>query len=382
MRTIRWLVIGVLASLVVVSCGRGEQVTAEQIMEGMRHAREQTRDAHAVVEVVTSGTREDGRLVAETWLRKTDQTDAAGRPIAQSRVQVLEASKEELAGTEMVNDGTTVWISNPARNTVITGKLSELKHGEVGAQDPTAQMLRMQEQLQQILDGSNVEILAENEPQAGLDAWKVRLTPKPETAEQMQLGSLVETTLWVEHARYIPLKAVVDAGEAGKVEMTVRQIELDQGIDAARFTFTPPPGAEIVDAAELAKQARPTTTTLEDARASASFAVLAPGSLPEGVVLDEVQTLSMGGEAVIQNYSGPIAFSLVQTKGDRGFDAGDAPLGAQSEPVTVRGAQGTLVTNSGSEEGTLLRWQENGVTIIIAGTLSAEQAQAIAASLE
>ena len=385
MRTFRWLLVGLLASLLLASCAGQETVTAEQIMDGLKQARETTRDAHAVIEVVTSGTQQDGRFIAETWLRKSEQTDAAGTPIGQSGIKVLESSKQEFAGAEMVNDGTTVWISNPASNSVITGKLQDLKQGEVGAQDPTAQMLRMQEQLQQLLDGSNVEILAENEPVAGLDAWKVKLTPKPETAQAMQLGSQIETTLWVGHANYIPLKAVVSAGELGKVEATARQIAINQGLDAAQFTFTPPAGAEIVDAAELAQKARPQTTTLEDARASASFAVLAPASLPDGVRLDEVQTLSLDGEAVIQNYSGTIAFSLVQTKGQDGAGGvGEQgiPFGAKSETVTVRGQQGTLITGSGNEQGTLLRWQENGVTFIVAGTLSREQALAIAGSLQ
>ena len=382
MRTLRWLLIGLLASLVVVSCGQEDTMTAEQIMDGVKQARETIRDARAVVEVVSTGTREDGRFKAETWLRKSDQTDAAGKPIAQSRIKMLETSRAEFAGAEIVNDGTSVWIFSPERNSVMTGRLQDLKQGEIGAQDPAAQMLRMQEQLQQLLDGSNVEILAENEPVAGLDAWKVKLTPKPETAQQMQLGSLIETTLWVEHERFIPLKAVVDAGELGKLEATVQQIATNQGIDPAQFSFTPPAGAEIVDASELARQARPTTTTLEEARASASFPVLAPGSLPEGVILDEVQTLSLGGETVIQNYSGPLAFSLVQTMGQDAIGDSDAPFGAKSDAVTVRGQPGTLVTGGGSEQGTFLSWQENGVKLIIAGTLTPDQAQAIAGSLK
>ena len=381
MRTFRWLLVLALLSL-LGACAQGDTVTAEQIMEGMRKTRETTRDAHAVTEVVISGTEQDGRVVAEMWLHKTDQTDAAGMPITQARAKVLKSSMEEAVGSEVVNDGTTVSIWNPARNTVINGKLADFKGGNVGAQDPTAQMLQMQEQLQQLLDGSDVEIIAENEPVAGLDAWKVKLTPKPELTQQMQLGSLIETTLWIEHARYLPLKASISASEFGKVDMTVTTIDLDMAVDPALFVFTPPAGAKIVDAAELAKQSRPATTSLDDAKAGASFALLAPASLPEGVVLDEVQTLSMGAETVIQNYSGAISFSLVQSNGNDGPAGGDAPLGAASQSVTVRGQEGKLITGNSGDQGTLLRWQENGVTIIIAGTLSAEQAQELAAGLE
>jgi outer membrane lipoprotein-sorting protein len=385
MRIFRWLSVAILASLALVSCAQGEKVTAQQIMDGLKQTREKTRDAHAVAEVNTSGTQQDGHFVLETWLRKTDKTDALGKPIAQSHLKVIEASKAELKGTEMVNNGETVWLYNPAQNKVITGKLQDLQQGKVGAQDPTAQMMRMQEQLQQLLDGSQVEIVAEHQTIAQRDAWQVKLTPKPETAQQMQIGSLIETNLWVTRdndGRYIPLKAVINAGDLGKLEATVRQIVVDEGVDAQQFTFTVPAGAEVIDAAELAKQARPTTTNLDEARKSASFPVLSPSSLPAGAKLEEVQKLSMGGEAVIQNYGGAIEFSLVQTKGNGGFGERDAPFGAKTTPVTVRGQSGTLVSGSGQERGTLLRWQEHGVNIIIAGTLTPDQAQAIAASLK
>jgi outer membrane lipoprotein-sorting protein len=382
MLKIRWLMILLLATLVLASCARGDTVTAEQIMAGMTQARETTQSARAVVDISLSGSQQDAQALVEVWMRKSDRTDATGKPIPQLRARVLESSRSELVGSELVNDGRAVALWNPAANTAITGNVDDLKAGHVGAQDPMAQMLRMQEQLQQLLDGSNVVVVAENDPVAGMAAWKVRLTPKPELAEQMRLGSAIEVNLWVGHERYVPLKAVVSASEFGRGEVAVTEIELDQPIDPALFTFTPPPGARVIDAAELTRQARPATTTLESARSAASFPVLAPATLPDGVVLDEVQTLRMGGETVIQNYSGSLAFSLVQTRGDGSPDGRQAPLGATSQTVTVRGQEGTLITGSGAQQGSMLRWQEDGVTIIIAGTLSAEDALAIAAALE
>ena len=91
MRTLRWMLILVLATLMLAACGRGDTVTAEQIMEGMRQAREKTQDAHAVAEVITNGTQEDGRFAVEFWMSKSGEVDAAGKPIARSRAKVLEA---------------------------------------------------------------------------------------------------------------------------------------------------------------------------------------------------------------------------------------------------------------------------------------------------
>src|ERR671933_977563 len=110
MRLFRWIGVAVLASLALASCGKGETVTAQQIMDGLKQTRENTHDAHAVAEVVTTGTQQDGRFVVEAWMRKTGRTDALGKPVAQSHVKVLEASKDEMKGAELVNDGETLWL--------------------------------------------------------------------------------------------------------------------------------------------------------------------------------------------------------------------------------------------------------------------------------
>lgn len=383
MRFFRLTFTTILVALLLAACASGEKVTAQQIMDGLKQTRENTHDAHAKVVVSTTGTGDkDGNFTIELWLNKATATNAAGKALTQSHIKVLEASQPDLVGSELVNDGSTVWLYNPKQNKVITGKLSELQQGSVGAQDPTAQMMRMQSQLQQILDDSNVNIVANNDPVAGLDAWQVKLTPTTEAKDQLQIGSIVDTQLWVSHDRYIPLKVIVDAGDLGKIQAAVQEIQLDKGVSAAQFTFTPPAGAQVENAADLVKQAKPQTTTLDKARAATSFPLLVPATLPNGVSLQQVQTVSLGGESVIQNYDGAIDFSLVQTKGNGAFGQNDLPRGAKTQTVTVRGQEGTLVKGSGNEQGTLLRWQEHGVTIIIAGTLTAEQAQTIATSLK
>jgi len=196
MRFIRLCLVSLLGATLFAACSRGDTVTAQQIMDGIKQTRETTEDAHAVAAIsMTGNSNRDGNFVIETWLRKSDKKDAAGKPLSQSHIKVIQASRDELADSEIVNDGETVWIYNPKQNRVITGKLRDLQQGSAGTQDPTAQMMRMQEQLQELIDGSNVEILADNETVAGMAAWKVKLTPKPETAQQLQIGGLVDTTM-------------------------------------------------------------------------------------------------------------------------------------------------------------------------------------------
>jgi outer membrane lipoprotein-sorting protein len=385
MRLFRFASLLVVLSLALAACAPNE-LTAEQIMQRMQEARDKLQTAYTVADISLQSPERNGSFTVESWAKKTNQTDAAGQPITKLRAKVLAASNDQggpdLTGTEFVNDGETFWLYNPAENKVVTGKLSELKNGDVGAQDPAAQMMRMQEVLQQIIDGSNVTIENESEAVAGRDTRKIKLTPKPETQQQLQLGSIIDTNLWIDKATDLPVKALIDAKDLGRVEATATTLDLNKNVADNVFTFTAPAGAEVINAAELAAKARPQVTTLADARTQLSFNVLSPTSLPEGVQLDEVQVLNMRGETLVQNFSGPVTFSVVQGKGELpGSD--QAPVGAQAQQVTVRGQQATLITGGGgAEQGSLLRWQENGVTVVVAGTLSAEQATAIAESLQ
>jgi outer membrane lipoprotein-sorting protein len=390
MRIIRLGALLAMLGLLMVACAPSD-VTADEIMQRMQKARDMLNTAHAVADVTLdspSQPERSGSFTIESWTKKTDKTDAAGKPITKLRAKVLNASGgdadqvAEMIGTEFVNDGETFWLYTPKGNKVVTGKLSELKNGDVSAQDPTAQMMQMQQQLQQLIDGSNVVIQNKSEQVAGRETWKIKLTPKPETQQTLQLGSMIDTNLWVDKGSDLPVKALIDAKDLGKVEATATTLDLNQPIADAVFTFTPPAGATIINAADIAKKARPQTTTLDNARKQVSFTVLTPSTLPSGVQLDEVQVLNMRGETVVQNYSGTASFSVVQGKG--GFPGADSvPDGAQATQVKVRGHDATLITGGASkQQGTLLRWQENNVTIVIAGTLSNEQALALAETLK
>lgn len=387
MRLLRVSSLIALLALVLAACGT-QQVTADEVMRRMEAARAALNTAHVVADVVVDAPAQperSGTFSVEAWVKKTGATDVSGEPIVKIRAKVLNASggderAAELVGTEMVNDGETVWLYNPKENKVVTGKLSDLKGEGASGEDRTAQMMQLQEMLQQIIDASNVEIVNNSEQVAGKTTWRIKLTPKPETEQQLGLGSLVQTTLWVDQASDLPVKAEINADELGKATAQAITLDLNQDIADDMFVFTPPAGAEIVDAAELAKQVRPQAATLDEARAQVDFPVLAPSQLPQGVQADGVQVLNRGGASVIQNFSGAFNFSLVQTAGEFPGE-GNAPAGADTQTVEVRGQQATLITSGGDQGGTLLRWRENGVTIVIAGTLNAEQATTIATGL-
>lgn len=293
----------------------------------------------------------------------------------QLRIEVKESNKAELLGTVLVSDGETFWLHRPGENRVLTGRRSDMPEGVGGAGGPTTQVL--QDMLTRGLDALNVEVLGQ-ESVAGVNTWKLKLTPKTDTQDQLQLDGIVDATMWVDEARALPLKLQVDASDMGNALIEVRSLETNVGIADDLFAFTPPPGAEVVQVADLIARNRPESLTLDEARSRVSFPLLAPETLPGAATLTDVQLV--GDKTVIQNYTGSgLGFSLVQSNEDVGQER-PVPAGSQTQQITVRGQSATLIT--GSEQGSLLRWQEGGVRFVIAGTLSASDAQQVAESLK
>lgn len=366
-----------LGALGLAACA-GDTITAEEVVERMEAARATTQDMHAVVAIEFTGTERSGSMVIEGWMQKTGQTTADGRPINKLRAVVLEADSPELQNSLLVSDGTTFWLYNPAENRVLTGTADSL--GREAATDPLGTGGALQEMIASGLDAVDIEVLGE-EAVAERNTWKLKLTPKTETEQQLQLDGIVEATMWVDEERALPLKFDLDASDAGQMQVEVRSIETNTGLSDDLFSFAIPAGAEVVDAAELADRLRPRTTTLDEARTTVNFPLLTPAELPAGATLVEVRTI--GETKVIQNYAGNgVAFSLVQSSGDDFGAERQPPPGSSVEEVTVRGQPATLITGTEDQQGSLLSWEENGVQVIIAGTLLAEDALQLAAALE
>jgi hypothetical protein len=279
---------------------------------------------------------------------------------------------------------------SPAENTAYVGSKADLEGMEPaesngGPASQTEMLMQLQGFVQQGLDAVNIEIQGQ-EQVAGANAYKLKITPKPEAQQQLQLPIelLVDITLWVDSTRWMPVKLIVDAKEMGKVEMAAQTLEVNAGVDAAQFDAAPPAGATIVKIADVVKeQAKETggsVTSLDDARAEAGFDLLTAGEVNAGAALVDVQMIKLPqSTAVVQSFSGPgVEWSLVQSQGD--FD-GSKRDNVGGTAVDVRGAKGTLIEGKGNV-GTLLSWEENGVSFVVAGNISAEDALKIAADLK
>ncbi len=369
------LLLALLGALLLAACGQ-RLPTAEEIVERMEAARAATSDAHATVALDFTGPERAGRMVVEGWTQKTGATDAAGRPIARVRMEVREASEAAAVGSLIVSDGETFWIYNPAENTVITGEVGAMR--DAAASTPAGPTTMLQDLIGQGLDAVQLEVLG-TETVAGKNTWKVKVTPQPATREQLSLDGVIEGFLWVDAELALPLKATFDASDFGRGSVEALSLETNTGLSADLFRFTPPPGATVVRAEDLAARMRPRAASLDEARATVSFPLREPGYLPAGMALVEVRVA--GADTVILNYAGSGgSVSVVQSSQEVGRDR-EPPAGSQVRAVTVRGADGTLITGADGQ-GSLLRWEEGGLRYVVAGALGANEAIKVAESLK
>jgi hypothetical protein len=235
----------------------------------------------------------------------------------------------------------------------------------------------LQDLVAQGLDAVQLEVLGA-ETVAGKNTWKVKVTPQAATREQLGLEGLVEGFLWVDEELALPLKATFDASDFGRGSVEALSLETNTGLSADLFRFTPPPGATVVRAEDLAARTKSSVASLDEARAAVSFPLREPGYLPAGMALVEVRLA--GPDAVILNYAGAGgSVSVVQGSAAPGSDR-EPPAGSQTRSVTVRGADGLLITGAAGQ-GSLLRWEEGGLRYVVAGAIGADEALKIAESL-
>lgn len=345
-------------SLLLTGCQSGP--TAEEVVAKMKEVEASIEDAHAVLEVSVQAQGEDQDVVVELWEKMPNKF----------RAEVLEAGDSELVGTVSVTDGSQAWMYNPYKNKAVVGELSELEmEGEL---DPGRMIQMMEGMIQQVSDTSDVELLGEEEI-AGIATYKLEFTPK-EDAEETVLPAGSVATLWVEQERWIVLQAHFINDMFGEGWMHVRSFEFNTGIPDEQFQFEIPEGAEVTQLEDM----RPKSITLDEAREQfaqqAELALLVPTYVPEGATLIDV--LSVNRAFVLYYDHAETSFTVIQGAPS---EMREEPSGEATE-VTVRGQTGTLITDD--QGNSFLTWEEEGVTITIAGHISQDQVLQVAESLQ
>ena len=375
MRTFILILISLISTLILGACTQ-PLPSADELAQRMEAARAAMTSAEATLSINFTTPEQQGTLSAVAWMEQTGQRDATGEPITRMRTEVSAASEAELLGMTMVSDGNNFWLYSPADQRVITGSRDEFK--ESTQTNPAAPAMMLSEMINQGLEAVDLKVVG-TETIAGRSTWKVDFTPRAETSAQLGLNGVINGTLWIDEELALPLKLTLDAGDLGQGTVELSNLKVNQPIDPERFSFTPPPGVTVEEAADLAAQMRDrATASLEEARAVVDFSLREPGYLPAGLSLVEVRLLDTN--TVILNYVGSaMSLSIVQSREDLGRDR-EPPVDSKVESVTVNGLPATLITGENGQ-GSMLRWEDQRVYYIVTGTLSGEEALQVATAL-
>ncbi len=367
-----WFAVGAILLLAaMVSAFVMMQPTAKDILTQTLETSKTIENAHAIVDVSADSPEQKASATIEIWGRhETDGPSAF-------RLEVLETDKEEAVGGVIVSDGETLWAYSPAKGKVFVGTLEEARAAMEEKQPLSGEFDRSdfehpenaEEAVDKLLEYFGAERTG-SETIANADAYTLKLTPIAEQmpAEYAAVGGLFN--LWIDKSRNVPLAAAYTGGNMGEVYVTAEELEINQGVDEALFSFEIPEGVEVVSFADL----KPESLTLDEAAASAEFELLTPDITPDGATL--VDVLEVRG-AIVQRYTLPDggSFSIAQGQSD------ETPKpSTQAQAVEVRGEAGSLFV---SEDGSrvLLTWSEGGVYFYVAGDITPEQALEIAESL-
>ena len=353
--------LSLLVTLTLLLSGCQPGPTAEEIVAKMQEVEASTEDAHAVVEfsIQSEDMDVDMDVVVELWEK---------RP-AKLRAEVIEADEAEFKGVISVTDGEQVWLYHPGENVVVTGALGDLESDEIPV-DPQQVIGLMEEGIQWAMDNFDVKLAGEEELN-GVATYKLEFTPKEGEDYSLPIPADAKATLWVEKDRWIALQAHVDGSTFGEGWVRVRSFEFNTGLDDALFQFEVPEGAEVINVADM----EPVPLTLDEAEAQAGFDLLVPTYEPDGTTLIEVFRV---GDAFVLRYDhSTTSFTIVQ--GDLPQPMQQSPSGEATE-VTVRGQTAALFADDTGNS--FLAWTEDGVSIAIAGHISADEIVKVAESLQ
>jgi outer membrane lipoprotein-sorting protein len=384
-RTILTLIGALLAVVALGAVVMMVRANANDMLHQAARLMYDAQDGHAIVSVEMETPEEKVSGTVEVWGRR--DVGPEGEPAF--RIEILESSKEEAQGMIAVGDGVQVWIWNPDKNTVYVGTREEMKtrmaelREEFDASDyeqpefdrtdfDEKEMPETPEEaVDKLLEHFNAERNGSDNV-AGTAANVLRLIPIPEQMpeEVRANGGLVN--LWLRAEDNAPLAAEYADGAVGYAKATATLLELDASIADEVFTFAIPEGAEVVKLAELEP---PASLSVEEAARVAEFDVLMPADLPAAARLEGINEVR---GAIVQRYRLPDGERFTIAQGPA--EAADA-AGEDGVTVTVRGNDGLLFSDDEGERA-LLTWSEGGVTFWVGGDLTADQALAVANSLQ
>jgi len=375
----------ILASVALVSFAM--QPSARDLLVASLTAVDEITDGHAIVAIEADMPDQSVNGTAEVW----GKLAVGPNEEPAFRIEILEASEAGMVGKTAVSDGTQIWLWDATENVVYTGTHEELAAmmvqqmedkdweamaDEAGYAIPADREKNVEdmpqtaeEAIDKLLEYATAERMG-SETLNGTDAVALRLIPIAEMMpdEVRATGGLLN--VWLRAGDNAPLAVELAGNSIGYGKATATQLEINQGLDNAIFTFDIPEGAKVVRIVDMEMPEHEEKTAV-----SPDFTPLAATELPEGATFMEQSTIR---GAIVDRYSLPDgrSFMVAQSAVDI-----DLPFGEGETETAVRGVTATI--NADEEGGrAILSWSENGINFWVGGDITADDALMVAESLK
>lgn len=335
--------------------------SAEEVVSRMEQARQSESHIHHVQEMTFEAEGEVTSTVMETW------RDGPARARLDQRTP-----QGELTGVTLI-DGAQMLTYDARANTVTEMTLPDLEH----AADVSLANDGMIAMVQSTLEQVDFTIIGVEEV-AGRQAVHLRGEPKAEAQAASNAGIAfpgVDTyDLWIDTQTYVTLATDV-SGEHFSMRQRTTFIDFDPDLSDEIFAFTPPADAERIELDGFVAS----DLSLDAMREAVDFVLLTPAFVPDGFASEQMSVVEQSAIQLFSN--GEQIFSLVQTPSDRAINVIANEDSARA--ITLRGQEAIVQQNlSGLGNDVQLSWQENGIQIILGGTVDEATLVQIAEELE
>ncbi len=239
-----------LLALGLAACNTGgeepkvqsESLSGAELVSKMEEAVKATKSAHLTVNFQVASAEGPVKGTIEFW----------GERPGKMRAEV-KAELPSIDGIVAVTDGQQGWAYNAREKLVLVGDKSQYKS-----------QLRDQPELRSILEFAekivdrgftNTEAVVQGTEQVnGRNTHKVQVTYAQTDDPELDLSGIT-ATFWIDQETFLPQRVEMTVDRDGFTASGLAEVQGDMGrdaaVDAALFTFTPPPGTTVMDLSKL-----------------------------------------------------------------------------------------------------------------------------------
>ncbi len=318
---------------------------------------------HAIIDITTVGPAVNGTISTDVWNASPDK----------SHTVVLQSTlKQYSTGSVIVSNGKQIWQYDPAKKVVYTGQISD------NAGTPTAGIVQDRSQsiisfVQSVFTHSNATLVASSVNIMGHTAYEIYVTspaPGQSGSTSSDSGNFnYNGDVYIDKTSMLPLQVKLKIQGLGQETLDLPTLVLNQPVDNNIFTFTPPPGIQVLPFPKT-NTSSTGAITLGQAQQQAGYHLLSIPSSESGYQLQGVDALGAPGNQIFTlNYvNGNTTFAISEGK-----SLANLPISGRQ--ISLRGTTATL-SSSGSTM--TLTWTEKDIGVQIAGNVSQDELVAIA----